>query len=190
MKDLFWSPNSDVLAITCEQRETSNTILQLWIENNYHWYLKQTVVFSMNNPLIYATWSITGRHDQKELILLTLKEIMFCSFNWRVDRSRGKTADDRAVIGVIDGKETLVTGFRAGIVPPPMAHQSLQVQVPVNAIVFAPSVDDKKSWINSNIFCTVSCDNSITFFKQLTVRTLTIKLKVFSRVRFTCFHKI
>ncbi|KMQ97926.1 elongator complex protein 1-like protein [Lasius niger] len=168
VKDLFWSPNSDVLAVICEQSGTLNTILQLWTENNCHWYLKQTIVFSADNPLIYATWSTTGRYDQKELILLTSKEIMFCSFNWCVNHSRGKTVDDNTVIAVIDGNKTLVTGFRDGIVPPPMAHQSLQIQEPVNAIAFAPSINDKTSLINSNMFCTISCDNRLTFFKRIT----------------------
>lgn len=167
VKDLFWAPNSDILAITCEQLETSSTILQLWTESNYHWYLKQTIVFPMDNLLIYATWSAIGRYNQKELILLTLKEIISCSFNRCVNHSRGKTLNDKAVIGVIGGRETLITGFRVGLVPPPLAHQSLQTQEPINAIIFAPDVNDKKSWINSNIFCTVSCSNSLTFFKQI-----------------------
>lgn len=168
VKDLLWSPNSDVLAVICEQSGMFNTILQLWTENNCHWYLKQTIVFSTDNPLIYATWSTTGRYDQKELILLTSNELMFCSFNWCVNHSRGKTIDDNTVIAVIDGNKTLVTGFRNGIVPPPMSHQSLQIQEPVNAIAFAPNINDKTSLINSNMFCTISCDNSLTFFKQIT----------------------
>ncbi|XP_072752046.1 putative elongator complex protein 1 [Anoplolepis gracilipes] len=166
VKDLLWSPNSDVLAVICEQSGMSNTILQLWTENNCHWYLKQSIVFSIDSPLIYATWSTTGRYDQKELILLTSKEIMFCSFNWCVTHSRGKTVDDNTVIAVIDGNKTLVTGFRDGIVPPPMAHQSLQTQKPVNAVAFAPSINT--SLINSNMFCTISCDNNLTFFKRIT----------------------
>lgn len=137
----------------------------------------------MDNPLIYATWSTTGRHDQKELILLTVKEMVFCCYDWYVDHSRGKTEDDKAVIGVVDGKETLVTSFRAGIVPPPMAHQSLQIPEPVNALVFAPSVNDKRSWMNSNVFCAISCNNSLTFFKQVMVSTMRLKTYI---QEFTC----
>lgn len=170
MKDLLWSPTSDVLAIICEQLETLNTILQLYTENNCHWYLKQTIVFPMDNPLIHATWS-TISYDERKLILLTLKEIMFCSFNWCVNHSRGKTVDDNAVIAVIDGNKTLVTSFRDGIVPPPMAHQSLQMQEPINAIAFAPSNNNKTSLINSNMFCTISCSNKLTFFKRIMVIT-------------------
>ncbi|EFN87660.1 Elongator complex protein 1 [Harpegnathos saltator] len=116
VKDLFWSPDSQVLAVTCEESDTKNTILQLWTENNYH--------------------------------------------------CRGKTVDDKAVVGVIDGKKILITSFKEKVIPPPMAHQYLQVKEAVNAIIFAPDVTDKKSWINSNIFCTVSCNDNLTFFRQ------------------------
>ncbi|XP_029166752.1 putative elongator complex protein 1 isoform X2 [Nylanderia fulva] len=170
VKDLLWSPNSDILAIICEPFETLNTILQLYTENNCHWYLKQTITFSVENPLIYAIWST---ENYEKLILLTLKEIIFCSFNWCVNHSRGKTVDDNTVVAVIDGNKTLVTSFRDGIIPPPMAHQFLQMQEPVNAIAFAPSNNDKTSLINSNMFCTVSWSNKLTFFKRIMDSSIT-----------------
>lgn len=174
MKDLLWSPSADILAIICEQPKMNNMVLQLWTEKNYHWYLKQTIVFDIDNPLIFARWSVVGRSDQNELILMTPTEIIFCSFNWCVNHSRGKIVDDKAVIGVINGNQIQVTGFRDGIVPPPIAHQTLQLQEPANAIVFAPSILDKTSSINSNMFCTILCNNSVTFFKQITVTILLI----------------
>lgn len=172
MKDLFWSPDSDILAIVCEQpdakkSDTKNIVLQLWTENNYHWYLKQTINFSTQHPLMYATWSPTGKYNKKELILLTLDEIIVTSFNWCVNHSKGNTVDDQAVVGVIDGKRILITSFREKIIPPPMADQYLEFEEPINAIVFAPNVKpDKKDWINSNVFCAVSCNNNFTFFQQ------------------------
>lgn len=172
IKDLFWSPNSDILTIICEQSETNNTLLLLWTESNCHWYLKQTITFTTDNPLIYTTWSTTGRYNEKELIILTSQEIMFCSFNWCVNHSRGKTANDKAIVGVVDGNKMLVTGFRVGIVPPPMAHQTLEIQESINAIIFAPDIDKEISWINSNTFFTVSCNNRLTFFREITVRII------------------
>lgn len=77
--------------------------------------------------------------------------------------------DDKVVIGVIDGNNILVTGFKDGIIPPPMAHQYLQTSESQNAIVFAPEINDESSLINSNEFCTVSCNNKLTFFKQIKV---------------------
>ncbi|KYM98961.1 Elongator complex protein 1 [Cyphomyrmex costatus] len=167
VKDLLWSPCSDILAVVCYQSETNTTLIQLWTENNCHWYLKQTLVFTEKNPLLYVTWDDRiNQFDEKELIYLTTKELTFCSFNWCVNHSRGNTVDDKVVIGVIDGNNILVTGFKDGIIPPPMAHQYLQIPEPQNAIVFAPAINNKSSLINSNEFCTVSYNDKLTFFKQ------------------------
>ncbi|XP_014468470.1 PREDICTED: elongator complex protein 1 [Dinoponera quadriceps] len=165
VKDLFWSPDSDVLAVVCKQSGTENITLQLWTENNCHWYLKQTLNFLADNPLVYATWSPTGRCNEKELIIVTLREIIVCSFNWCVNRSRGSTVNDNTVVAVIDGRRILITCFREKIIPPPMAQQCLELEEPINAIVFAPDVE-KKRWVNSNIFCAVSCNNTLIVFKQ------------------------
>lgn len=168
MKDLLWS--SDILAIVYHQLKTNNFLIQLWTENNCHWYLKQTLVFSTENPLLYATWNnIIDQTNKKELIYLTTKEFTFCSFNWCVNHSRGKTVNDKVVCGVLDRNKILVTSFKDGIVPPPMAHQYLETSEFQNAIVFGPSIDDRSSLINSNEFCTVSCNNKLTFFKQIKV---------------------
>ncbi|XP_012536297.1 putative elongator complex protein 1 [Monomorium pharaonis] len=169
VKDLLWSPCSDVLAIVCHESKrlskTNNMLIQLWTENNCHWYLKQTLTFSMENPLLYATWSNTVDPNKKELIYMTTNELTFCSFNWYVNHSRGKTVDDKAVVGVIDGDKILVTSFRIGIIPPPMAHDSIKTDEAQNAIIFAPNIDNKISSISSNEFCTASCTNKLTFFQ-------------------------
>lgn len=175
VKDLLWSPYSDILAIICHQSKTSKavssigSVIQLWIENNSHWYLKQTLLFSVENPLLYATWSnIVDQIDKEELIYLTTEELTFCSFNWCVNHSRGETIDDKVVIGVIDGNGIKVTGFRDAIIPPPMSHEYLTTYKSQNAIIFAPKIN-KSSEINTNEICTVSCNNRLTFFKQIKV---------------------
>jgi len=158
------------LAVVYHQSKTNTTLIQLWTENNNHWYLKQTLVFCKENPLLYVTWSDRiDQIDKKELIYLTTNELTFCSFNWSVNHSRGKTIDDKVVIGVIDGNNILVTGFKDGIVPPPMAHQCLQTSESQNAIIFAPNINNESSSINSNEFCAISCNNKLTFFKQIKV---------------------
>ncbi|XP_077256116.1 elongator complex protein 1 isoform X1 [Temnothorax americanus] len=161
VKDLLWSP--DILAVVCHESKTNTKLIQLWTENNCHWYLKQTLVFNEANPLLYVTWSNVT--NKKELIYLTKKEITFCSFNWCLDHSRGKTVDDIAVSGVIDGSKILVTAFKDGVVPPPMAHQSLETHESQNAIIFGPNIN-KSALINSNNFFTISCNNKLTVFKQ------------------------
>jgi elongator complex protein 1 len=168
VKNLLWSPCSEVLAIVCHESTTSTTLIQLWTENNCHWYLKQTLAFSMENPLLYVTWGNTVDPNKKELIYLTTRELAYCTFCWDVNHSKGKTTDDKAVVGVIDGDKILVTSFKEGVVPPPMAHQAIETLESQNAIVFAPN-NNKSFLVNSNEFCTVSYTNKLTFFKQIKV---------------------
>ncbi|KAL6255015.1 hypothetical protein P5V15_013350 [Pogonomyrmex californicus] len=63
-------------------------------------------------------------------------------FNWCVNDSWSKTANDKVVVGVIDGHNILVTDFRDGI------------------------IKDENSLINSNVFCAISYTNELIFFKQ------------------------
>ncbi|XP_076249707.1 elongator complex protein 1 [Calliopsis andreniformis] len=163
VKDLFWSPDSEILTIWC-QVQGNSSLLQLWTENNYHWYLKQTIKFSVDNPLICATWSVSF---SKKLILLTKKELITHEYNWCVSHSRGKSACDKSVIGVIDGNKLLMTGLRVGIVPPPMAHQTLEIAESINAIIFAPNIENKNTWVDSNAFFCVSMSNKLIFYEHI-----------------------
>ncbi|KOC68440.1 Elongator complex protein 1 [Habropoda laboriosa] len=166
VKDLFWSPDSEILVIWCQIEEDSSSVLQLWTENNYHWYLKQSIKFPMDNSLICATWSATS--FSKKLILVTSKELITCDYNWSVNHSRGTTVQDKCVVGVIDGYKSLMTGLRIGIVPPPMTHHTLEIPEPINAIVFAPDVENKDNWVDSNTFFCVSSSNKLVFYKHIT----------------------
>lgn len=148
-------------------QEDSSSVLQLWTENNYHWYLKQTIKFSMDNPLICTAWSTAS--FSKKLILLTKKELTTYEYNWCINHSRGKTTDDKSVVGVIDGNKLLTTGLRIGIVPPPMAHQTLEISEPINAIAFAPDVENKNGWLDSNAFFCVSMSNKLIFYEYVIV---------------------
>lgn len=84
----------------------------------------------------------------KKLIILTQDNLITYTFHWTVVHSRGEDSTDKAVVGVIDGEKALLTGFKDGIVPPPMAQRTLEVSEAINAILFAPV--GIKSIINSN----------------------------------------
>ncbi|KAK2583885.1 hypothetical protein KPH14_001159 [Odynerus spinipes] len=164
VKEIFWSPDSDILTIWSEQTKDNITILQLWTENNYHWYLKQTFAFFKDNPLLYSTWS-SGITCGKTLILLTLQNVLTYSFRWTINHSQGQGVQDKGVVAVIDGKKALLTGFTIGIIPPPMSHQSLELPEAINAIVFAPNIKNTESLINTNDFFCVLGNNKLVFFK-------------------------
>lgn len=169
MKDLFWSPDSEILTIWCRAGEDSSSVLQLWTENNYHWYLKQTIEFPVDNPLIFATWSTVS--FPKRLIALTKQELATYEYNWCVDHSRGSSILDKSVVGVIDGNNMLMTALRKGSVPPPMAHHTLETSEPVNAIAFAPDAECRGAWLDSNALFCVSASNRLIFFKHMIVST-------------------
>lgn len=187
VKDLFWSPDSEILTVVCEQLDTDNTELQLWTENNCTWYLKQVMVFNKDDPLIHAVWSarMSNKSYKKELILLTLRGLAYYLFTWRVNHNKCVTTSDKALIGVIQGQKVLLTDFKTAIVPPPWGQTHVLLKESVNAIVFAPNgkrqqVDSSRegtSWMDSSAFCTVSCSNMLTFFKKVSVSiTRSIKL--------------
>ncbi|XP_046821517.1 elongator complex protein 1 isoform X2 [Vespa crabro] len=162
VKEIFWSPDSDILTVWSE--ENNSIILQLWTEKNYYWYLKQTFNFSIDNPLLYGTWSCRTNCG-KTLILLTPQNVLTYSFQWTINHSKGQSSKDKAVVAVIDGKKALLTGFKVGIIPPPMAHQTLELSEPINAIVFAPNVKSTESLIDINAFFCVLHNNKLAFFK-------------------------
>lgn len=164
VKEIFWSPDSDIFTIWCTQNNYNTTILQLWTEKNYHWYLKQTFYFSKDNPLLYGTWS-SRTNCGKTLILLTPQNVLTYSFQRTINHSKGQSLQDKAVIAVINGNKVLLTGFKIGIVPPPMAHQTLELSEPINAVVFAPNVKSTESLIDTNAFFCVLSNNKLAFFK-------------------------
>lgn len=151
VKSLLWSPDSDILVIECKSADGNQQILQLWTVNNYHWYLKQSIPFNSENPLLYYTWS-TAPRAHKRLMLLTTNTFLSYSFRWTINHSRGTSSGDKSVVGVIDGDKILLTGFKMGIVPPPSCHKSLQFECAINECIFAPNScrDYTDTWVNSN----------------------------------------
>ncbi|XP_066585259.1 elongator complex protein 1 isoform X2 [Prorops nasuta] len=167
VKDLLWSTESEILAVWYKKNKNNTTYLQLWIERNYHWYLKQTFIFSEDNPLLYMSWN-EDAVSEKELVLLTAKEILKFSFHWCVNRSKGMRKEDRAIIAVIDGNQLLLTNLKGGIVPPPMSEITVNAKKPINAIAFAPNINNEDiNNINKDLFCCLFCDNKLAFFQSL-----------------------
>ncbi|OXU28995.1 hypothetical protein TSAR_015024 [Trichomalopsis sarcophagae] len=163
IEDLVWSRDSDILAVWYKDIASGIMTVQLWGEKNYHWYLKQTITYPKNNPVLYLAWS---PQVNKDLLILSSKNSTIYTFYWTVTHSHGKDLADKAVVSVIDGNKVLVTGFRDGIVPPPMAQQTIQFDEPVNAISFAPK-QIQDSEISSNDFLVLLSNNKIEFCQNI-----------------------
>lgn len=167
--DLIWSRDSDILGIWYKDLDKGAITVQLWSEKNYHWYLKQTITYPKGNPILFVTWSA---QISKDLLILSTKNSTIYTFNWIVSHSRGKQVSDRATVSVIDGDKVLVTGFRDGIVPPPMSQHTVQFKEPVNAISFAPSDAE------SNDFVALLSNNKIVLCKYANVSLACVTLFV------------
>lgn len=176
IKKISWSPDSDILTIWGDGGDKHGEFLQLWTENNYHWYLKQTINFTKDNPLIYFEW-VDHVRIQKQLIILMKNTFMTYTFRWCINHSRGICDDDKSVVGVIDGNRVLLTGFKIGIVPPPMSHETLTAEQTVNECFFAPSLKDCPwPWLDSNaVFCQLS-NGHLALYLHVNVRLKNITL--------------
>ncbi|XP_014224134.1 elongator complex protein 1 [Trichogramma pretiosum] len=157
--DLIWSRDSDILAILHKDVNSNLTSIHLWAEKNYHWYLKQTIFYPPDNPILFATW---GQQHGKDLLVLSAKSTSTYTFRWKIDHSRGLTADDGAVVSVINGSNVHMTCFKDGIVPPPMAQQILEFAGPVNALSFAPPGCE----LNTNEFLVLLSNNKLYKFES------------------------
>lgn len=145
---MIWSDDSEILVIWSKNQETEETLVQLWTEGNYHWYLKQTLKFNKDTPVYHVTWSSASKSGNK-LIILTKTNLISYTFHWTVNHSRGQDLTDKAVVSVIDGEKALITSFKDGIVPPPMCQDSLEFNGAINGVIFAPNETEAKT-INSN----------------------------------------
>ncbi|XP_058806417.1 putative elongator complex protein 1 [Phymastichus coffea] len=161
--DLIWSRDSDILGVWYKDLDTNLMTVQLWTEKNYHWYLKQTIIHTKANPILYVSWFPQANRD---LMILSTKNNTVYTLYWVISCSRGKQISDNAVVSVIDGNKVLVTNFRDAVIPPPIAQQTMQFNRPVNAISFAPS-NSEDSKISSNDFLALLSGNKIALCKHI-----------------------
>ncbi|KAH8691783.1 IKI3 family-domain-containing protein [Phaeosphaeriaceae sp. PMI808] len=117
---LDWSSDSNVLAVTYPDK------VQLWTMGNYHYYLKQELVFPEPAPeSIFCAW-----HSERPLMLAlstsSALQILECSSLPAV----GSTVrpNDFGLVASIDGLLLKLTPLRLANVPPPMAFHTLALE--------------------------------------------------------------
>ncbi|XP_041368137.1 putative elongator complex protein 1 [Gigantopelta aegis] len=164
--ELLWNSDSTVLAVWCEELtpskdndgRRSNTYIQLWTVNNYHWYLKQSLHFisQPGDGIVTVLWD--PEQAYKLHVVLSSGQHLGYTWAWTTDNSLGKSADDDAVTAVIDGDQVLVTPFRVMVVPPPMCAYSLQLPAPVCQVAFGSDRAD---------IAVITNNNKLAIYKQL-----------------------
>ncbi|KAI5835371.1 IkappaB kinase complex, IKAP component [Schizophyllum commune Tattone D] len=123
VRELCWSPDSNVLAVWIERDEYDS--VQLWTTGNYHWYLKQEVQTPKDVRLTSVQW-----HPESplNLVLTTSNLIMRRVYAWDTSTSLTGPPDDTGTVVVVDGSQLLLTPFRIQNVPPPMSSHKLALQ--------------------------------------------------------------
>uniref|UniRef100_A0AAG5CXB3 Elongator complex protein 1 n=1 Tax=Anopheles atroparvus TaxID=41427 RepID=A0AAG5CXB3_ANOAO len=123
---LRWSPDSEVLAVHFyTTHEALDNKVFLYVMGNYHWYLKQCLVWP--EGIYDIQWD--QRHSAGKTLHAFTRTFFYerIRFDFRVDRSVGHGDDDEAMVAVIDGDKLLLSSFRRSIIPPPMCSYTLTI---------------------------------------------------------------
>ena len=76
--------------------------VQLWTTGNYHWYLKQSLLFDGPEHRI-ATVQWDPEHAYRLHIMCSSGQYYQYTWAWATSNSVGRTSDDQALVAVIDG---------------------------------------------------------------------------------------
>ncbi|KAL9611362.1 MAG: hypothetical protein Q9167_003981 [Letrouitia subvulpina] len=128
---LQWNVDSTILAVCFKDR------VQLWNMMNYHWYLKQEILISSENPRLIpldVMW-----HPEQPLWLSIGSSVEMARFKFVSLVQRGPTSPpgDYGVVAVIDGKILKITPLRTANVPPPMALHEISLKENANDIAIS-----------------------------------------------------
>ncbi|KAJ8714548.1 hypothetical protein PYW07_002773 [Mythimna separata] len=167
VEDITWSTDSEILTLQCRDTEKNIQTLLLYTIGNYHWYLKQTVIFNSDQDISKIMWDndFDIANNKKLHVFLHNGQHFSYTWIWNVDHSRGYGPDDDAVVAVIDGNKLLLTGFRQTVMPPPMAAFEIQLDANINSVHFAPQ-KQKDEDCNPNCLFVYTADNKLVFYKQ------------------------
>ncbi|KAF2025124.1 IkappaB kinase complex, IKAP component [Setomelanomma holmii] len=117
---LLWNSDSSVLAVMFPDRS------QLWTMSNYHYYLKQELVFpEAAKQTVRCVW-----HAEKPLTvaLSTSTALQILEYSSVVTAGSTLPPHDFGLIVSIDGLSLKITPLRLANVPPPMALHTLSLE--------------------------------------------------------------
>jgi elongator complex protein 1 len=131
VKSIQWNITSDVLCVHFTPSGKSEDVVQLWFRNNYHWYLKQELVYPTVPSLVY--WD-----QEVALRLHVFVEASYFRYDYTWDHSSPTVLkkENACVMAVIDGPNVRFTPFRFALVPPPMYTDSITCSSNVNRVSF------------------------------------------------------
>uniref|UniRef100_H2YH47 Elongator complex protein 1 n=1 Tax=Ciona savignyi TaxID=51511 RepID=H2YH47_CIOSA len=151
---LEWNADSSVLMVLGEDRKGSNgpeskkTYLQLWASTNYHWGMKQSLIFNEN--VNFASWDVENPFDLH--ILLQNGEYYKYTWSWEVDSS--------GVYSVVDGCNLKLTPFKYMNTPPPMCAYQYKFKSSVKTVTFL------QDFSTPDNLCVLTEDNALFVFSK------------------------
>ncbi|KAH7094464.1 elongator complex protein 1 [Paraphoma chrysanthemicola] len=130
---LNWNSDSTVLAVSYPHK------VQLWTMSNYHYYLKQELVFP--EPAAQAQTISGVWHAERPLSLAlsttTALQILEYAFVAAIDSTA--PPNDFGLVASIDGLSLKLTPLRLANIPPPMALHNLVLQRPALDVAISRS---------------------------------------------------
>ncbi|KAJ8329790.1 putative elongator complex protein 1 [Batrachochytrium dendrobatidis] len=181
--DLQWNSDSTVLAICVEQVVDQHrvTVVQLWVCNNYYWYLKQELFpTSTHASFVSILWD--PEISTKLHVLCANGDYRRFQFSSDVLTSSSLSPENEAVVAVIDGANVLLTPFRSKNVPPPMSYSKVVLPCSAKHISFSPSVP-------VNRMSVLLANNTIQFWDNIHQDTASLEM-IGQLVLSECEHQI
>jgi elongator complex protein 1 len=134
VKSLQWNISSDILMVHYRPSEKTHDVVQLWFRNNYHWYLKQELLFREDNNPTLITWD----SEASMRLHIFTEDSSYCKYDfcWDHNSPRVLSKDNACIMAVIDAKEVRFTPFRYAIIPPPMSAANITCASNVNRVSF------------------------------------------------------
>ncbi|CUS09589.1 unnamed protein product [Tuber aestivum] len=132
--ELLWSSDSSVLAVCFEGRA------QLWSMGNYHWYLKQELVYPEGYHVAQRNLCVKWHSEKPLRLAFGLGEsIISYEFSWSVFAGTSRSPDDYGVLASVDGTTLKLTPLRVANIPPPMALKEVELKSTPVDVAISPS---------------------------------------------------
>lgn len=149
---LRWSADSDILALHTTSSDAQR--IYLYTIGNYHWYLKQVLVYRQPDELAFFHWD--NRIGAEHTLHVVMQNGTLYTYRWN---SLTDCYMNTAIACVIDGKRLLLTDFSVAVIPPPMCQRVIQLKsCYINAVTS-----------NESHLCLYTSDRELYFFAKPTL---------------------
>jgi len=142
ISQLAWNCDSELLMIAGIDHETGTRLVQIWYNNNGHWYLKQVLTFrpyaASNNTTTEVALHAYWHPDRPYRLYVAVDSTEFHLFDLCFDHVVSPAPLSSAA--VVDGQVILITHLSKAAVPPPLASKAVSCPDPIAEVAYCPTV--------------------------------------------------